>query len=336
MITGSTGYVAGWIVKKFLEQGHTLHLPVRDPNNTEKLQHLLDLEKKSSGQLKFFKADLLVPGSYLESMQGCDVVVHTASPFKTHVKNPKKDLIEPAVFGTENVLDSVNKTPSVKKVVLTSSVAAIVGDAIEFTQEGPRNESHWNTTSNENHQPYNYSKTLAEKTAWDIYENQNQWELVTINPSLVIGPSLNKHVTSESYNIIKQLGSGQLKFGAPEYHIGAVDVRDVAEAHYQAVIKTNAKGRYIISAQNTSLLELSQYIAEAFADRYPLPEKKLPKLAVWAMAPLIGLSREVIWKNVGHPWRLDNSKSLKELLTEYRDLKQSSQEFFAQIFNESQ
>lgn len=333
MITGATGYVAGWVVKQFLDEGYTLHLPVRDPNNSTKLSHLKKLEENSSGKLVFFKADLLEKDSYFESMQGCEIVIHTASPFKTNVKDPQKDLIEPALFGTENVLNSVNQTESVKKVVVTSSVAAIVGDAIEF-QSGPRDESHWNNTSSLSHQPYNYSKTLAEKKAWEIYESQNRWELATINPSLVLGPALNENVTSESYNIIKQLGSGELKFGAPKYHLAAVDVRDVATAHFKAATHPEFKGRFIVSAQNTNLLELGQMIAKKYGDKYPLPQKSLPKFLVWTLAPLIGLSRDVVSKNVEHPWKLDNSKSLKELKLQYTDLKLSAQEFFAQIYNE--
>lgn len=333
MITGATGYVAGWIVKQFLDKGYTLHLPVRDPNNSKKLLHLQNLEKNSSGKIVFFKADLLEKDSYLESMKDCEVVIHTASPFKTHVKNPQKDLIEPALFGTENVLNSVNKTASVKKVVLTSSVAAIVGDAIEF-ESGPRDESHWNKTSSLSHQPYNYSKTLAEKKAWEIYQSQDSWELATINPSLVLGPALNDNVTSESYNIIKQLGSGELKFGAPEYHLAAVDVREVAVAHFKVATQDELKGRFIVSAQNTNLLELGLMIAEKYGDKYPLPKKSVPKFFVWALAPIIGLSRDVVAKNVGHPWKLDNTKSLKELKLEYTDIKISAQEFFAQIYNE--
>lgn len=329
MITGSTGYVAGWIVKKFLENGYTLHLPVR---NKDKASHLKRLESEYPGKIIFFNADLMIQDSYLESMQGCEIVIHTASPFITNVKDPFKDLIKPAVLGTENVLNSVNKTSSVKKVILTSSVAAIVGDAIEFN-DGERDESHWNTTSSEEHQPYSYSKALAEKKAWEIYERQTQWELITINPSLVIGPSLNSHVTSESYKIIKQLGSGQFKFGAPEYFFAAVDVRDVALAHYNAAISDYAQGRYILSAKNTSLLELSEYITEKYPD-YPLPKRKSPKFLVWCLAPFLGLSRDVVAKNVGFPWLLNNSKSKAELQIQYSDLKTSVQEFFAQIYNE--
>lgn len=333
MISGSTGYVAGWIVKKFLEKGYTLHLPVRDPKNELKTQHIKDLAKSLPGEVVFFEADLLKKDSYFDSMQGCVAIIHTASPFITNVKNSKKDLIEPALIGTENILNSVNKTKSIKKVILTSSVTAVVGDALEF-RDGKKNEEHWNITSNKHHQPYSYSKTLAEKKAWEIYNQQKNWELITLNPSLVIGPSLNKQVTSESYKIIKQLGSGQLKYGVPEYFIAAVDVRDVAEAHLKAFESSQAQGRYILSAKDTSLFEISCFIAERFGDNYPLPKTLLPKLLVWSLAPFLNLKRKVVAKNIGYPWNLDNTKSIKELGMDYTDIKISAQEFFAQIYNE--
>ena len=143
-------------------------------------------------------------------MEGCEVVFHTASPFVIDVKDPQKDLIDPAVKGTENVLETANNTPSVKKVVVTSSCAAIYTDAIDSVNapNGILTEEIWNTTASVAYQPYSYSKLLAEQRAWEIQKGQNEWDLVTINPSLVMGPPLNPHaVTSESFNIVKQLGA---------------------------------------------------------------------------------------------------------------------------------
>ena len=86
LVTGATGYVAGWIVKKLLEAGITVHAAVRDPSNHDKLGHLEELKNSTNGDLKFFAADLLKEGSYAEGMAGCKVVFHTASPFtsKSH------------------------------------------------------------------------------------------------------------------------------------------------------------------------------------------------------------------------------------------------------------
>ncbi|SHJ30170.1 3-beta hydroxysteroid dehydrogenase/isomerase family protein [Shimia gijangensis] len=176
MITGATGYVAGWIVKGLLDAGLTVHAPVRDPDNSEKLQHLTNLAANSAGEIKFFKADLLDEGSYDEAMQGCAVVFHTASPFTINVKDAQKELIDPAVNGTRNVLTQARKTDSVKRIVLTSSCAAIYTDASDCAKapNGTLTEDIWNTTSSLDYQPYSYSKTLAEKEAWKIADAQSQ------------------------------------------------------------------------------------------------------------------------------------------------------------------
>ncbi len=121
MITGATGYVAGWIVKKLLEAGLMVHAPIRNPSMPEKIQHLNNLADSLPGTIKYFKADLLDQGSYAGAMEGCGVVFHTASPFKIDVQDPQKELVDPALLGTKNVLEQASKTPSVDRVVLTSS-----------------------------------------------------------------------------------------------------------------------------------------------------------------------------------------------------------------------
>ena len=120
MVTGATGYVAGWIVKRLLEDGLTVHAPVRNPDNIDSLKYLDAISANSKGTIKYFKADLLNDGSYDEAMKGCELVFHTASPFINTVKDPQKDLVDPALIGTKNVLGSVNHTESVLRVVLTT------------------------------------------------------------------------------------------------------------------------------------------------------------------------------------------------------------------------
>ena len=120
---------------------------------------------------------------------------------------------------------------------MTSSCAAIYGDNADLksTPNGVFTEDVWNTTSSLKHQAYSYSKTVAEQEAWRINKAQSHWDLIVINPSLVLGPAINPDgVTSESFNIVKQLGDGTAKQGAPRMGIGVVDVRDVAQAHFNA------------------------------------------------------------------------------------------------------
>ncbi|MCZ4410610.1 NAD-dependent epimerase/dehydratase family protein [Cryomorphaceae bacterium 1068] len=336
LITGATGYVAGWLVKRLLEEGMTVHAAVRNPENKEKLAHLESIASNSSGQIKYFKSDLLQDGSYAEAMDGCELVFHTASPFTTDVKDPQKELIDPAVKGTENVLEQANKTPSVKRVVLTSSCAAIYTDCsdLELTPNGVFTEEIWNTTASLNHQPYSYSKTLAEREAWRIQAEQTRWDLVAVNPSMVMGPSLNaKTNTSESMNLLKQLGDGTMKSGVPNAGVGVVDVRDLTEAHYQAGFRPTAEGRHIVSGHNSNFLELAQILNMDFGDRYPVPKKALPKWLLMIIGPIVNkvVTRRWVRNNINMNWKADNTKSKKELGVTYRPLQETMYAGFEQL-----
>ena len=110
LVTGANGYVASWLVKKLIEEGYTVHATVRDKNDKSKVDVLKALVKEETNRLKIFEADLLVKNSFNKAMEGCSVVFHTASPFKLDIKDPKKELINPALLGTENVLNSVNNS----------------------------------------------------------------------------------------------------------------------------------------------------------------------------------------------------------------------------------
>lgn len=338
LVTGATGYVAGWLVKKLLEEGITVHAAVRNPDNNEKLVYLNELSASLPGEIKYFKSDLLKPGSYAHAMEGCELVFHTASPFALDVKDPVKDLIEPAQLGTRNVLEQANLTPSVKRVVVTSSCAAIFGDNadLENTPNHIFTEDIWNTSSTAKHGAYSYSKTLAEKEAWSIHNKQSRWDLITINPSLVLGPAINPlDNTSESFRIIKQFGDGTFKTGVPKLGFGIVDVRDLAFAHYQAGFVPEAKGRHIISGHNTSFLDMAQTLLPRYGDKYSIPKKELPKWLLWLIGPIVNkaLTRKFISRNVGYPWIGDNSKSKTALGVTYRPLKETMNDTFQQLID---
>lgn len=338
LVTGATGYVAGWIVKGLLEAGATVHAAVRDPQNAAKVMHLTEVAEAASGSLKLFKADLLEPGSYSAAMAGCGVVFHTASPFTTSVGDPQKELIDPAVNGTRNVLETANDTDSVTRVVLTSSCAAIYTDAIDTVNApgGQITEEIWNTTASLEHQPYSLSKTLAEKAAWEIADKQDSWKLVVVNPSLVIGPSLQKSPTSESFNILKMLAGGAMKMGAPRIGIGLVDVRDLARAHLAAGFVPEAHGRNIISGHNADFLMMAYALQAEFGDDYALPKRAMPKWLVWLAGPSQGISRKFVTRNVNVPWKADNAKGVKELGVSYRPLKESMVDMMRKMIADGQ
>ena len=340
LVTGATGYVAGWIIKRLLEAGVTVHAAVRDPSRAAKHAHLDEIAATAPGEFEYFKADLLDHGSYAEAMKSCSVVFHTASPFTVDVKDPQRELVDPAKLGTRNVLTEATQTPSVRRVVVTSSCAAIYGDNADLENTANRifTEDDWNTTSSLTHNAYSYSKTEAEKEAWRIAGGQSQWDLVTINPSLVMGPGLNPHATSESFNIIKQMGDGSLRAGAPDWGFGLVDVRDLAEAHVAVAYTQGAKGRHIISGHNTSLPEMAATLVPKYGDDYPIPRRTMPKWLIWLVGPMVtpGMTRQIVSRNVGYPWRGDNSKSIRELGMKYRPMEETMNDFFQQMIDSGQ
>ena len=336
LVTGATGYIAGWVVKNLLDKGITVHAPIRDISKTEKRVHLDKLAKNSTGEIKYFESDLMIEDSYNEAMQGCELVIHTASPFVMDSKDPQKEVIEPALKGTQNVLNTVNKTESVKRVVLTSSVVAIYGNGIdaESVEDGVFNESMWNTTSTSTDGEYSYSKTVAEKEAWKTCKEQKRWDLVVINPSFVLGPSLNPNAMFESKKFMLQMGNGDLKSGAPDVTMGMVDVRDVSKAHIIAGFSESAKGRHILSGETHTLLEAGGFIKEKFGDKYPVPTRNAPKFLIWILAPFIGIKRNFVSKNIGYKIDFDNSKSKKELGISYSPVKKAVIDFFQQFIDQ--
>jgi len=334
LVTGATGYVAGWIVKRLLEGGATVHAAVRDPSNEAKVAHLRTME---GGTLKLFKADLLDEGSFDEAAQGCGTVFHTASPFTTMVKDPQRDMVDPALLGTKNVLNAANKAGSVKRVVVTSSCVAIYGDAKDI-QDYPNQtmtEAQWNTTSTLDHQVYPYSKVLAEKAAWEIAEAQDQWTMTTINPGFIVGPATAAQQSSESFAIIRQAGDGTMKQGTAPAEIGMVDVRDVAEAHLRAAFVEGASGRYITCHKTLSFLEIGQSLAASFGDEWPFPKRAMPKWLMWLVGPMVSpaFSRKMISNNMNYPWRFDNSKIRNELGMEFGSIDVALKDMFQQMID---
>ena len=324
LVTGATGYVAGWIVKGLLDAGATVHAAVRDPHNAAKVAHLEAAADGALGTLKLFAGDLMRPGSYAEAMAGCGVVFHTASPFIRAVKDPQRDLVDPAVGGTRDVLTTANAIDTVTRIVLTSSCAAIYTDAAECAAApgGVLTEDVWNTTAFLDYEPYSFSKVEAEKAAWRIADAQDRWRLVVINPSLVVGPSLQQNPTSESFGIIRQLIGGQMRLGAPRVSLGAVDVRDLARAHIAAGFVPDAEGRHIVSGASSDTLDMGRQLREHFGS-LPLPRRAIPKWLFKAVSPAFGVSRRYVEGNVDHPFVADNGKSKRDLGATYRPLNES-------------
>ena len=335
LVTGASGYLASWIVRYLLEDGRIVRATVRDPGKATGLEHLHALAAAHAPRLTLHRADLLDEGSFTDAMLGCELVIHTASPFLLgRIRDPEQQLVRPAVEGTRNVLASVNQTGSVKRVVLTSSVAAVYGDNADMKGKDRFTDADWNTTSTVDHQPYSYSKTAAEREAWRLRSAQDRWDLVAINPGLVLGPSLTDVSASGSMTTMRHFSDGSMTLGAPNLTVSVVDVRDVARTHVAAGFTPAAHGRYIAIAGTITMLEISKTLRAEFGNRRTFPRFELPKSVVKLAAPAAGLTRRYVERNVGWPLAFDNARTGADLGVEFRPAAESITEHFRQLDGE--
>ena len=291
----------------------------------------------SPGTLSLFPADLMERGGFDRAMAGCSIVFHTASPVLVRgVDDPVRQLIEPATRGTRNVLEAANRTPSVRRVVLTSSVSAIYGDAVDMRriEAGRFDESHWNETSSERHLPYSYAKTEAERLAWRIAGKQDRWDLVVVNPGLVLGPALDPRSSPESVQLMRELGDGSLRLGVAHIEFGIVDVRDVAEGHLRAGLVPEASGRHILVGETMALPEVVRVLRSHFGSRFPFPRYTVPRVVAALFSPLRGVPRRLVWRNAGHPLRFDNRYAKSDLGMRFRPAAEAIVDHFQQLLDD--
>lgn len=339
LVTGGSGFIACSLVKALLEQGHTVHTTVRSLHNQKKLAPLHSLQKTFPNKLNLFEADLLKPNSFDDAMAGCAIVHHVASPFRMpeKIKDGQKEMIEPALQGVRSVLGSVERTPTVKRVILTSSTGAIFGTYIDVPQKmenATLSEKYFNTSSSVEHEPYHYSKVMAEKEAWKLYEAQEskRWHLVAINPGLVLGPSLTPSSESGSLFLLNELLSGQLFFGVPDLSFLLVDVRDVVAAHCAAAKVPSAHGRYIVSHDRTTTFqEIALTVRKHITGfrKYLIPTHTIPTWFLRIVGPLFGLDARFIREHIGIRFAVDNKRSVSELGVNYTPLELTLQDHYA-------
>ena len=188
---------------------------------------------------------------------------------------------------------------------------------------------YFNETSTVKHNPYHYSKVLAEKEAWKIFEEHQQstqrcWDLVVICPAFVLGPALTPSSDSGSLFLMDELLSGLMFYGVPDLSFLPVDVRDVATAHIRAAELKEAYGRYIVGPPKTiTFLEISKHFKKLRNGTSWLPSFQLPTALVRLVGPLFGLSQKWISGNLGVKFAVDNTRSISELGLNYRSLEET-------------
>ena len=325
-VTGASGFIASSVIRELLDNGYTVQATVRGLTKGNKYEYLTSLPG-AAGRLELMQAELLTEGSYDEAIAGREYIIHTASPYVLDVKDPQKDLVDPALKGTMNVLQSCAKAGSVKKVVLTSSVVAVYDEPVSghvYT------EKDWNETSSLTRNPYYYSKTLAERSAWEYVEKENPaFELAVINPGAVIGTSLVPSLNT-SNQILRDALAGNYPM-IMDLSWGFVDVRDVAHAHVLAMENEKAKGRYLCTNETLNLSEVVSILREAGYSNYKLPKLKMTGTLGNALAKILVSTRPkgirtFVRTHVGRSVHYDNTKIREELGMTFRPVKESIRE----------
>ena len=281
LVTGASGFIAEHCIIELLKNGYSVKGSLRSMNREQEVRDAVKTETDDTN-LEFCKLDLLEDDGWEDAMWDCDYLMHVASPFVIEDPKDENELIKPAKEGTLRALNAAKKA-GIKRVVLTSSVAAVNSHMMSGTSD----HTTWTDINSKYVTPYQKSKTIAEKAAWDFYNNQdnsNKMELAVINPGGVMGPQLGNDLGGASTQIVSQLISGKFPM-IPALSFPFIDVRDVAILHLKAMTTPDADGKRFIAAHSkpTWMYEVAEVLSAAGYEKIKL--KKAPSF----MLKLIGL-----------------------------------------------
>lgn len=270
-VTGVSGFIASHVAAQLLHAGSAVRGSVRDATATAPLR--MALAQPDPARLQFVTADLERDAGWQELLHGTRLLVHVASPFPEGAPRNEQDLIRPAVEGTLRVLRAAHRA-GVQRVVLTSSIAAVMmGQA----RDGSRRygENDWSDVASVHTSAYAKSKTLAEQAAWEFVQSLpegQRFEMVTINPGVVLGPLVTARCGT-SNQIVKALLGREVP-AAPDVGFAFADVRDVAALHLRALVSPEAAGkRFCCAGEHTPIVQLARLLA---AQGYGVPTRRLP------------------------------------------------------------
>ena len=297
LVTGATGFIGLHCIKQLLDRGYSVNGTLRSQDRQAEVLDSLERNNTPTRHLSLFEVDLNGDSGWDSAIRDCNYVLHVASPFVL-TDEDEDFFVKPAVEGVQRAL-KFSKKHNVKKVILTSSFAAI-HETLNDRQES-FNEEDWSNPNKPGISFYAKSKTMAELAAWEFMEMENpDFSLAVINPVLVMGPSLTKDIGT-SNSLVKNMINGSVP-GTPKIHIGIVDVRDVASAHILAMESSGANGeRIIVSEKELWVHEVAAILRDAGFNKTPkvvFPKWLMKIVALFRkdlalMIPMIGKRRDV-------------------------------------------
>ncbi|MDB5433824.1 MAG: dependent epimerase/dehydratase family protein [Phenylobacterium sp.] len=320
LVTGGSGYIGGWCVAGLLQQGYVVRTTVRDLAKEAAVRASLGKLVDPGNRLSFHAANLTADDGWDAAAEGCDYVLHVASPLGVADPKDANELIVPAREGAKRAVGAAIKA-GVKRVVLTSSVAATSKGSAggDWTSD----ESVWTDVKAGKVGAYAQSKTLAERAAWDLVSAAGgKTTLATVNPALVLGPVTSGDF-SESIQVVERLLSGRVP-GLPRLGFNIVDVRDVADLHIRAMTDPKAAGeRFIAAAHFAWMGDLAALLRQRLGEgAAKVPTRKVPDFVI-RLAGLFDKDLGSVTPNLGHRHDYSSAKAQSVLGWKPRPLEET-------------
>jgi dihydroflavonol-4-reductase len=291
LVTGGSGYLAGWCIIGLLERGYRVRTTVRNPTRERDVHAAVESQLGPGQHLTVHAADLMSDDHWDHAIEGCDYVLHIASPFPSSQPKDPDELIVPAREGTLRVLRTALDA-GVKRVVVTSSIAAV--RLAPGSEARPLTEEDWTDPDDTSLTPYVRSKTIAEQAAWALVKDRGEQDRLTVvNPGAIIGPLLHDD-TSYSLEAVERLLKGMP--GMPRLGFSFVDVRDVADLEIRAMTAPEAGGqRFIAVTKFLWMAEAGEILRDRLGEAASkVPTRTIPNFVVRGMALFDGGIRSVV------------------------------------------
>ena len=318
LVTGAAGFIGSHVVRELLEQGFSVRGTVRNLSNAEFLKELPGAER-----LEIVQMDLLQPDSVTSAIEGCEDVIHCAAALYVGVDDAQTQVVDPSIQGTQNLVDAIDAVGGIKRIVHTSSVAAV--RRTHFKSGRVFTYDDWCDDASVDSNAYGYAKAGAEMLARGWVASKSEKEkprYVSINPCVVFGPVMSERHLEGSMTILDHLMKRKYPF-LVKMHVNIVDVRDVARAHVKALSEGPDGGRYIVYNDSLWMPEIAKLLRARMSER-KWAKIVLPKSLTYVLSIFHPqLSFAWVKKNIGTTCSYDVSPAVDTLGMEWLPVQDS-------------